>query len=58
MSALMIQGEEIHGRLIGLLLGGLAMIKRAAPLPPPPLEVAETDLSFVVPIRFAVGNNQ
>jgi protein TonB len=36
----------------------LAMIKRAAPLPSPPPEAADTDLSFVVPIRFAVGNNQ
>jgi periplasmic protein TonB len=33
----------------------LAMIKRAAPLPPPPAEVADADLSFVVPIRFAAG---
>jgi periplasmic protein TonB len=31
----------------------LDMIKRAAPLPPPPTEIADSDLSFVVPIRFA-----
>ncbi len=34
----------------------LAMIKRAAPLPPPPAEIADADLSFVVPIRFAAGD--
>ena len=31
----------------------LALIKRAAPLPPPPADIADGDLSFVVPIRFA-----
>jgi protein TonB len=31
----------------------LDMIKRAAPLPPPPAGIADGDLSFVVPIRFA-----
>jgi periplasmic protein TonB len=31
----------------------LDLIKRAAPLPPPPADVADSDLSFVVPIRFA-----
>jgi hypothetical protein len=29
------------------------MIKRAAPLPLPPADIADSDLSFVVPIRFA-----
>ncbi len=36
----------------------LAMIKRAAPLPPPPAEIADADLSFVVPIRFAAGDKR
>jgi protein TonB len=31
----------------------LDLIKRAAPLPPPPAEIADNELSFVVPIRFA-----
>lgn len=31
----------------------LELIKRAAPLPPPPADIADSDLSFVVPIRFA-----
>ena len=31
----------------------LALIKRATPLPPPPADMADGDLSFVVPIRFA-----
>ena len=36
----------------------LALVKRAAPFPPPPAEVAETDLSFVVPIRFSAGERR
>jgi periplasmic protein TonB len=32
----------------------LDLIKRAAPLPLPPADIADSDLSFVVPIRFAV----
>jgi periplasmic protein TonB len=31
----------------------LDLIKRAAPLPSPPADVADSDLSFVVPIRSA-----
>ena len=30
----------------------LAMVKRAAPLPAPPADVVDADLTFVVPIRF------
>ncbi|MBV8753236.1 MAG: energy transducer TonB [Hyphomicrobiales bacterium] len=30
----------------------LAMIKRAAPLPPPPAGISEDQLSFVVPVRY------
>ena len=36
----------------------LALVKRAAPFPPPPAEVADTDLSFVVPIRFTAGERR
>jgi TonB family protein len=36
----------------------LALIKRAAPFPPPPAEVPDVDLSFVVPIRFAAGEQR
>jgi periplasmic protein TonB len=33
----------------------LALLARAAPLPAPPPEVADADLTFVLPIRFAAG---
>jgi TonB family protein len=33
----------------------LALLARAAPLPAPPPEVADADLAFVLPIRFAAG---
>jgi periplasmic protein TonB len=33
----------------------LAMIKRAAPLPAPPGDIAEAQLSFVIPIRYATS---
>jgi periplasmic protein TonB len=33
----------------------LALIKRAAPLPAPPAEIADANLSFVVPIRYRVS---
>ena len=36
----------------------LAMVKRAAPLPAPPPEVADADLTFVVPIRFAPAKSR
>lgn len=36
----------------------LAMIKRAAPLPAPPAEVAADDLTLVLPIRFAGGEKR
>jgi periplasmic protein TonB len=35
----------------------LDLIKRAAPFPPPPAEIADSELSFIVPIRFAAGND-
>ena len=36
----------------------LALVKRAAPFPPPPALVADADLSFVVPIRFTAGERR
>ena len=36
----------------------LALVKRAAPFPPPPAELADTDLSFVIPIRFTAGERR
>ena len=36
----------------------LDLIKRAAPLPPPPAKIADSELLFVVPIRFAAGNER
>jgi len=36
----------------------LDMIKRAAPLPPPPAEVVDADLSFVIPLRFSAGESR
>ena len=36
----------------------LDLIKRAAPLPAPPPEVSDADLTFVLPIRFAAGEKR
>jgi len=36
----------------------LDLLKRAAPLPPPPAEIANSELSFVVPIRFVAGSER
>ena len=36
----------------------VVLVKRAAPFPPPPAEVADTDLSFVVPIRFTAAERR
>ena len=36
----------------------LDLLKRAAPLPPPPAEIADSELSFVVPIRFVAGSER
>jgi TonB family protein len=33
----------------------LALLARAAPLPAPPPEVADTDLTFLLPVRFGAG---
>jgi TonB family protein len=36
----------------------LALLARAAPLPAPPPEVTDADLTFVLPIRFAAGEKR
>jgi TonB family protein len=36
----------------------LALVKRAAPFPPPPAVVVDADLSFVVPIHFTAGERR
>ena len=33
----------------------LALLARAAPFPAPPPEVADADLTFVLPVRFGAG---
>ncbi len=57
-------GNVVSSRIIkssgSALLDAEALdpIKRAAPLPPPPAEIADSELSFVVPIRFAAGSKR
>ena len=52
------QGKLVSSRIVkssgSALLDAeaLDLIKRAVPLPPPPAEIADSQLSFVVPIRF------
>jgi len=36
----------------------LALLNRALPLPAPPPEVSDADLTFVLPIRFAAGEKR
>jgi protein TonB len=36
----------------------LSLLTRAAPLPPPPAAVPDTDLTFVLPIRFEGSSKQ
>jgi protein TonB len=36
----------------------LSLMTRAAPLPPPPAAVPDTDLTFVLPIRFEGSSKQ
>jgi len=53
------QGEVVSSKIVKssgsavLDAEALDLIKRAAPLPLPPADIADSDLSFVVPIRFA-----
>jgi periplasmic protein TonB len=54
------QGHVLNSRVIKssgsavLDTEGLSLLKRAAPLPPPPAGVPDSDLTFVVPIRFVL----
>jgi TonB family protein len=53
------QGNLVSSRIVKssgsapLDAAALDLIKRAAPFPPPPAGIADSELSFVVPIRFA-----
>ena len=53
------QGNLVSSRIVkssgstSLDAAALDLIKRAAPFSPPPAEIADSELSFVVPIRFA-----
>jgi periplasmic protein TonB len=53
------QGNLVGSRIVKssgsapLDAAALDLIKRAAPFPPPPAQIADSELSFVVPIRFA-----
>jgi TonB family protein len=54
------QGHVLNGRVIKssgsavLDTEALSLLTRAAPLPPPPAAVPDSDLTFVLPIRFAL----
>lgn len=53
------QGRLLDGRIVQssgstiLDAEALALVKRAEPFPPPPADVADDQLSFVAPIRYA-----
>jgi protein TonB len=52
------QGKVVSSRIVMssgsplLDAEALDLIKRADPLPPPPAEISDSQLSFLVPIRF------
>jgi periplasmic protein TonB len=54
------QGHVLNSRVIKssgsavLDTEALSLLKRAAPLPPPPAGIPDSDLTFVVPIRFVL----
>jgi TonB family protein len=54
------QGHVLNGRVIKssgsavLDTEALSLLTRAAPLPPPPTAAPDSDLTFVLPIRFAL----
>ncbi len=58
------QGRVVDSRIIKssgsatLDAEAQALVKRASPFPPPPAEVPDADLSFVVPIRYAAGDQR
>ena len=58
------QGRVVDSRIVkssgspALDAEAQALVKRASPFPPPPAEVPDADLSFVVPIRYAAGDKR
>jgi protein TonB len=54
------QGHVLNGRVIKssgsavLDTEALSLLTRAAPLPPPPAAAPDSDLTFVLPIRFVL----
>jgi protein TonB len=58
------QGHALNSKIIKssgsavLDAEALSLITRAAPLPPPPAAVPDTDLTFVLPIRFEGSSKQ
>jgi protein TonB len=58
------QGHALNSKIIKssgsavLDAEALSLITRAAPLPPPPAAVPDTDLTFVLPIRFGGSSKQ
>ena len=58
------QGHVLNSEIINssgsavLDAEALSLMTRAAPLPPPPAAIPETDLTFVLPIRFEGSGKQ
>ena len=58
------QGHALNSKIIKssgsavLDAEALSLLTRAAPLPPPPAAVPDTDLTFVLPIRFEGSSKQ
>jgi protein TonB len=58
------QGHVLNSQIINssgsavLDAEALSLMTRAAPLPPPPAAVPDTDLTFVLPIRFEGSSKQ
>ena len=58
------QGHVLNSKIIKssgfavLDAEALSLMTRAAPLPPPPAAVPDTDLTFVLPIRFEGSSKQ
>jgi len=54
------QGHVLNSQIIkssgsaALDAEALSLLTRAAPLPPPPAAVPDSDLTFVIPIRFSL----
>jgi periplasmic protein TonB len=58
------QGHVLNSKIIKssgsavLDAEALSLLTRAAPLPPPPAAVPDTDLTFVLPVRFGSSSTQ